>query len=249
MPRKEWTEEERKAFGEKMKAAREAKAPQDAPTFEPTQESTEQPTVTLTQDQFQEMLSRIESLENQKQTTQPTQSTAQLNSQGAVVGVIERFPVDPMYYKSPVDGLYDLPDLKRYAMRENYEIRWQVTPTKYQTANGTWFVEPRFELTLLRRMFDEEDPTLELPTKIVLGKASFFNDPPADILEASLAGVALEDLDKGEFQEKMRMYRYSFWLRERLNPRKPESTKAQSEQRVIGGKVYEIETSTKPYEG
>lgn len=34
MPKKNWTEEERKAFGEKMKAAREAKEPQKEMTVE-----------------------------------------------------------------------------------------------------------------------------------------------------------------------------------------------------------------------
>lgn len=245
-----WTDEERLEASLKAKARQAAKLAatlQDEELIEqivPEEQVVVAPVVTMSQEQFDHLLQRIEDLESVKQPAQPG---VQLNAQGGVTGVIERYSVNPAHYKNPIEMLYDLPQLKRYAMRENYEIRWTVTPVKYQTASGTWFVEPKFELILLRRMFDDEDPTIELGTKIVLGRAAFFEDPPANIIEAEQAGVSSDDLDSGEFQEKMRMYRYAFWLMERLNPRKPQSTKQDITQKVIGGKMYEMEVSVKPY--
>lgn len=213
------------------------------------------PTVTLTQEQFQMMLDRLSSSEGTKQVDPMTLGQPSLNSKGGVTGIIERFPINPAHYINPVEELYDTPELRRWGLRENYVIDWSCSPTKYQTAMGTWYIEPRFELILKKRQFDENNEELvkidprtgkDYHPRIVLGRASFFEDPPANILEAELAGLSIDDLDSGEFQEKMRMYRYKFWLIERLNPKKPQYTTNHRREEVIGGKVYEIEEYSNP---
>lgn len=281
MPKgRKWTPEQRKAASERAKAAiaekeqdEDIKVDTDSNSVDSTnsEEQSEfeqkvsepvvQPTVTLSQEQFQMMLDRLQKSEPTTQASPqainqafPQGNVPTLNTLGGVVGVVERFPVDPRHYKSPVDELYEVPELRRYSMKENYVIEWKVTPTRYQTAMGTWYIEPRFELTLKKKQFDENNDELvrhddngkPYYPRIVLGRVSFFEDPPANLLEAEQAGIEPDDLDTGEFQEKMRMYRYKFWLIEQLNPKKPKFTTRDSHEEVIGGKVYEIQEYSNP---
>lgn len=298
MAKKEWTAEERKAFGEKMKAAKAKKAaeastvaappvpeepeveeiPQapatahnvtEEPTFDnpveqvaPTPAPVAQalPPVTLTQEQFQMMLDRLSqrpepqaSPEAVKQAF-PAGEPPTLDGSGRVMGIIERFPINPSFYKNPVEELYETPELKRFNLRYNWVIEWAVTPTKYQTAMGTWYIEPRFELTLKKKQFDEDNNELikyddrnqPYHPRIVWGRASFFEDPPANLLEAELAGLTMDDVDSPDFQEKMRMYRYKFWLIEKVSPKAPKFTTSNRREEVIGGKAYEIDNSSMP---
>lgn len=222
----------------------------------------EKKTVTLSQDQFNTIMERLNKVEGKEASPEavaqafPTgvPSGSQLGPQGQVIGVVERYPVDQKHYQDPTDALYDAPELAQFALRHNYVIRWNVTPTKYQTAMGTWYIEPRFELILLRKQFDDEGNEIEkvndqgqtYKPRIILGRASFFEDPPANLIEADQAGVVPGDLDAGVFNEKMRMYRYKFWLTEKLRPRGPKKTNTDTKLQVIAGKAYEIEEFSTP---
>lgn len=231
----------------------ETPEPQPNPVQAPTQG------VTLTQEQFQMMLDALANRQEPQASQETIDKTFDgqaptLNTQGGVVGVIERFPVDAKHYVNPVEQLYDVPELRRFGLRENFVLDWAVRPVKYQTAMGTWYIEPRFELTLKKKQYDEDNNELvkfdgkgqPYHPRLVLGRASFFEDPPANIMEAEEAGVSIDDLDKPEFQEKMRMYRYKFWLMERLSPKKPQFTTSNRREEVIGGKAYEIDEYSHP---
>jgi hypothetical protein len=233
------------AAKDRASAARNAKlkeaVTQDAPVAPTVTEQTAPVlpanAVVLTQEQFQEMLERIQKLETvREQVSQNVQPS--IGTRGEVLGMIERFPIDPKHYQSPLDAIYDDPQFRRFALRDNYFLKWSVTPAKYQTAMGTWYVEPRFELELWKRDFNEDNEEFR---KILLGRASFFEDPPANLLEAELAGLSINDVDTGEFGEKMRMFRYKFWVNEILQPKRPGSTSPKKKLQVIGGKAYEIE--------
>jgi hypothetical protein len=244
MPKKNMTLEERQAWGQKMKDARKKKAAEaGAPVAQlpPIEEVTSKDTVTLTTEQFQDMMDRLSNLEQQKpESPQPQSAIPRIDqATGQAIGVTEKHSINPNDYKDPTEALYNLPELRRFAFRENYVLRWTVTPTRYQTAFGTWFVEPRFELTLLRRRFDEEG--VERPDKIIVGRASFFEDLPANLMEADLAGLSVDDVGTPDFSEKMKMYRYKLWLVENLTPKRPSSTKKKVKLEVIGGTAYEVE--------
>lgn len=253
MPKKNMTPEERKAIGARLKAGREAKKAQikkqnqvnPTPTGvnpDPTRALPQDDKVTLTQEQFQEMMNRISDLESQK--PQPQAAAPYIGESGQAIGVKEKASVNPDDYRNPVEALYnffeDTPKYRRLGVRDNYEIRWSVNPTRYQTAFGTWFVEPRFELTLLRRRFDEDGN--ETPSKVIVGRSSFFEDLPANLLEAELAGLSVDDVGKPEFADKMRMYRYTTWLIEKIQPKRPGATSTKKKKlEVIGGTAYEVE--------
>lgn len=230
MPRKEMTPEERQAWGEKMRKARDAaKKAKESMVSEPevTTTETQGDVITLTKAQFDELLKQV----NEAKTSAPV-AAAHVDAK-----VKELFPLSG--YLSPVEKLYDEPKFARFALRNNFEIRWEVKPIKYQTAQGEWFVEPRFELTLLRRQFDEEGK--EAAQKIVLGRSSFFEDPAANLIEAEQAGLTEDDLQTPEGLEKIRYWRYIRWIDEKLNPRRVINQAPKSNLTVIGGKVYEVE--------
>lgn len=228
--------------------AKQEEVPADSENDSPTQ-GTPQPVampaqgVSLTQDQFQMMLDALTRKDEKDMNAVKHEK------------IIVRFPIEKEFYKNPVEELYDLPELRRFSMRDNFVIEWTVIPVKYETAQGQWFMEPKFELTLKMKQLDEfgnevihtnEQNGDKFYKRPILGRANFFNDPPADIVEADQAGVSVDDLDKPEFQEKMRMHRYKLWLTERLSPRRPEMNTSSVREEVIGGKVYQIDNSSRP---
>lgn len=255
MPKKEWTEEERKAFGEKMKKSRqkrlakevdekEVEIPQfeETPKEQPTASSPSGQNVALSQEQFQQLLNMLGG------NTKPTSDDA---------SVVERFPLQASFYPNPVKDLLGLAELKRYAMEDNFILEYKVNKVKYQTQQGTWYVEPRFDLVLKKRQFNEDGKEVTkvdakgdtVFPRIVISRAMFFEDPPANIEEAELAGITLEEaeeMDAKEFANRLRFWRYKMWLTEKISPVRREFTTNQVNEEVIGGKSYRIENSSKP---
>lgn len=250
---KKWTEAERKAFGEKMKAARQKRNEQATETVAqetaPSQAQTnETGSVTLTQDQFNEMMSRLQKLEEEKRqaAAQPDATPAtQVDASGRPIGVNEKFPIDPSLYQSPIEQLFDDPLFARFALRENFMFDWSVHPLRYQNIFGIWQVEPKFELVMSRKLRNS-DGSLKLskegkPQAAVVGRFVCFEDPPRDMQEAAEAGLSPDDVGTPEFSKKMRYYQYKKFVSERLNPPRPEDNKKRSKEEVIGGRVYEIQ--------
>jgi hypothetical protein len=205
---------------------------------EPTP-ATAVPGVSLSNEQFEMLLNRFAGMANEKKAD--------------TVGVIERFPVTPANYTNPVEELMDLPKFRRFGLKENYVIDWAVTSTRYETRQGQWYIEPRFELTLKRKQYDENGDEVVRYNKlnqpfhprIIIGRASFFIDPPADMIEAQLAGLEDSGLSDKEMQERMAFWRYSLWIEERLSPKMPTNSSGMREE-VINGKAYQIEEYSNP---
>lgn len=268
MTKKEPTEKQiaaRKKLGEAAKARAAAKRAEkealealqtetvsevtlpDVPTEEepvPAPAPTQQPAgMVLTNEQFEMLLNRFSAM--------PKDEPKQI----AGVGIIERFPIDSKFYPNPVEELYNIPKLRRFSMRENFVIDYRVSPTKYETKQGQWYMEPRFELTLKKKQFDAEtgDEVVRFDKhgkpfhpRIVLGRASFFVDPPADMIEAELAGLEDAGLSDDELRDRMQFWRYAMWIEERLIPKLPEKVTNAMKEEVIGGKAYEIEEYSMP---
>ncbi len=198
--------------------------------------------VTLSNEQFQQLLQAFQANSNKGQIN--------IGNQGQIKEVLEKASVNPALYVDPTDYLYDLPELKRFSMRENFVIEYKFSTIKYETAQGVWYVEPKFELTLKRKQFDPQtgeelvkkkpDGT-EYKPRIVIGKALFFEDSPSNIEEATLAGLSYEDVESDTFAEKMRLWRFKNWLIERINPRPTITKTSNMREEVIGGKVYQID--------
>lgn len=197
--------------------------------------------IEMTEEQFNTLMNRLSLLENSKTATTTEVNAPGTDQYGKPVGIFQKYSVDPADYQDPREQLYDLPELRRFAFKENYMLDWEVEQSLYDTKFGTAVSEPKFTLTLKQRRFDEDGNTKK--GLIVRGRAVFFEDPAASIKEAVMLGLTLAEQNTPEFLSQMRFYRYKFWLMEVLSPRAPENTKNKIHEEVIAGKVYVIEDS------
>lgn len=253
MPKKDWSEAERKAFAEKMKQRREA-ANLHKQTKEDTQTmaeepKTEQDLVTLTQDQFDALLARLEKVESAStETSTFNKQTSQVDMSGRVTGVNTPHPLDPKFYTDPRDRLYKLPELARYAFKENYELDFLVEVLNYETKYGTSFSVPKFKLKLKKLILDDEtgEPIYtehdgrKFKQGYLMKVGIFFIDPNDAIKTAVDMGIEVTDANSYEFLEQMRFLQYKRWLLDCMKPPKPEENRA-IKQAVIGGSVYQVE--------
>lgn len=229
------TEEQRKAASDRMKAMHAKK--KEVVSTPPIKENAG---VTLTQEQFDQIMQRLEKAEEHKtQTVTQVAPNSGFDNFGKPVGVIQKYSVDPAHYNDPRTKLADLQELERVAFSHNYMLDWDVEQLIYDTKFGTSFSEPKFTLVLWRKMFDEEgNPNGK---RLLIQNGVFFEDPIAAVKEATRIGIPLDNSTSSEFLEQMRFLRYKQWLMDIFNPKRPESTKARRTPQVIGGVVYEVE--------
>lgn len=241
MPKKNMTEAERKAFGEKMKKAREAKKltynvtnVEDIISDSPAPS----PETTIAQDELDSLLRRVQELESRQ--TQSSQSP-QFTPQGGLVGTFEKYILDPANYPSPVLRLAAEPRLRRFAFDDNYELEWNLATTSYETRDGRNVAEPKFTLKLVRKVYDEvtNEPTNK---RYVACQIIMFEDPQAAITIARENGIEVDQTNEKRFLDEMRYIRLRDWLLEAFYPSPPQAAENKREV-VIGNKlvtVYEV---------
>ena len=193
--------------------------------------------VTLDEETFQQLMNRLNKLESMGTQTAPQDNG--FDQYGKPTGVIQRYSIDPSYYKNPVPDLLALPELKRHGLSENYDLDWDVSQTVYETKYGTSMADPKFSLTLKRRIYGADGELTD--RRILINTGIFFEDPVAAIQEATKLGLPLDKTNSPDFLSEMRFLRYKQWLMEIFNPSLPTSTKATRTDQVIDGKVYQIE--------
>lgn len=200
----------------------------------------QKPGVQLTQEQFDQIMQRLEKAEEQKtQTVTTVAPQSGFDQFGKPSGVIQKYSVDPAHYNDPRTKLAALKELERVAFSHNYMLDWEVEQLIYDTKYGSSFSEPKFTLVLWRKMFDEEgNPNGK---RILIQNGIFFEDPVAAVKEAGNLGIPLDNSSSSEFLEQMRFLRYKQWLMDIFNPKRPESTKPKRTPQVIGGVVVEVE--------
>ena len=159
------TPEQRKAIGERLKKAREAKDAQTAShaQAEKNESVVEDTSVeeTISVSQYQDLLRQIQEMKaagfdellKKSSESKPAQ-TASITNQG-VVGLQEKYSVSPDDYPSPVEELSSDPRLARFAFRENYELDYRFTTSQYETKDNRNVIEPKFHLQLNRIKYDE----------------------------------------------------------------------------------------------
>ena len=226
--------EQKKAASERMKAYHAAKkgavlaeVPTPAPV-EPTFPS---------ENDLQKQIDELKALIASQKFSMP--QTAQV--QGTkLIGRTDRFIVDPAYYADPTERLMNEPKLQRFAFKDNYDITFKVTSSSYQTQDGLNFREPKFNLELLKVVFNEEtgEKTNE---RIVVCRAVFHEDPEAAIVIARDNGIEVDQSNERIFLDEMRYLRIRDWLLESFYPPKaaPSSEKVE---KVIGNRLVEIIT-------
>lgn len=229
------TPEERKAWGEKMKAARAKKA-------EP-QVTAPEPQVTVNQEpDLQELLARIKELEA-KNNNYVAPNQPQVTARG-IIGTVEKYSTNPALYSDPRERLANEPRLTQFAFKTNYELAWLVDTTSYETKDGINMKEPKFTLQLNKIVLDDEGmPTTK---RIVINKIIMFEDPQTALVVARDHGVEVDESRETDFLNDMRYLRLRDWLFDTFYPPKPTSLSRQK-QEVIGGQlvnVFEINSET-----
>ena len=217
MPRKQMTPEERKAFGQKMKAARAAKSTKKEPTVDT--------------DNVTALLKRIEELEQRQFFTPPPSAPA------VAVRSITKFSVDPNDYPDPRERLANEPRLEEHAFKKNYELSWKVGRVNYDS-NGVHYLEPKFQIELWGIYRDPETGE-QTNKRYKIHKATFFEDPTAAVQLAHEKGLDTTNLER-EFMDEMRYLSMRDWLMECFYPAKPTGQKSNKKEEVIGNRLVEV---------
>jgi len=227
MPKKNWTDEERKAFGEKMKRARQ---------------SAEVPEEILNED-IQALRKEIEELKTRSFSQQVSQAP-QVGAQG-IVGTFEKYILDPSNYPDPCERLAKEDRLQQFAFPLNYELQFEISSTSYKTQDGIQTKEPKFRLQLIKIMMDEEtnEPTNK---RYLIRQAVFHEDPDTALAIAREKGLEVGN-DQKAFLNEMRYLRMRDWLFENFYTPNNTSVKSNKKEMVIGNRlveVYEISSPT-----
>lgn len=228
MPKTDWTDEERQAFAEKMKASREAK--KQAIVNEETQTDVRNEDYSTLKAQVEE-LQRL--LLSQQQAPQGPQITAT-----GMIGTLRKYNTDPSYYPDPTDRLAKEPRLARFAFGENWELEYSVKTTEYTTLDNRRVSEPQFTVQLIGKVFDEDgEPTAG---RYVRKQIVFFEDPDSALSVARDNGVDPEAFG-GEraFLDEMRYLRIRDWLLENFYPPSNTQKRENKRQMVIDNQVVE----------
>lgn len=228
MPKREWTEEERKAFAEKMKAAR-SKAPKET--------EVESDEITISKSEFQDLLKTVSELKSQLQTPnqyQPQQ--AQVTSQG-LIGVQEKYTTTKGYYPDPTERLKKEPRLAPFAFDYNYELTFDVSTSQYKTLEGVTVKEPKFHIKLLGiKLNDDGEQTNE---RYIVRQLIFHEDPEAALTVAREQGIEVTNENEKDFLDEMRYLRAKSWLLDIFYPPVVNQVKKKREE-VIGNTVVEV---------
>lgn len=198
---------------------------------------------------------QIEALTAQVQAQTPVERlnsvanmTNAIVTNSGVQGQVFKYPVEQSYYPDPTDRLYDDPKLKRYALRENFYFKWEVTGVAYEK-NGITYNEPRFMVELWKFIFDDEtgEPTGEM---FLVNRQIQHEDELAARMAAGKLGYKIGPNEKfqtlEEMMDEMRYYRIRMWLLDVFTPYRAHQHKARkSLQRVIGGRVVEVTDTEK----
>jgi hypothetical protein len=224
-----WTDEQKKAFGEKMKKARLEKTPK------------QEAQVTIPESQLNELLERMAKLEAQKQEqisyAQNEPQRASISSTGQVIGIQEKYPINKALYLhlDPRDRLFKEPQLKRFALRDNYSLYWDIFVSTYTTSSGVKMSEPRFELQIRQKEFDEDgNETGEYH----IGKHVSHEDYDAAVELALSLGMDVDPKMGVEFLDEMRYQSWKMFISELFYPPKTiKLTNTGKKEMVVDGRV------------
>lgn len=172
-------------------------------------------------------------------------SGVSLGDGGRVLGVIEKYVIDPDLYPDPCERLSNEPRLQPMAFKLNYELYYKFSTSSYETKAGVNMTEPKFQVSLVRVVLDDEG----MPTdkRYVIKNMIFHEDPQAAIVIAREKGISLDDykdMDNTDdnqklFLNEMRYLRIRDWLFDTFWP-KPASRLAGVKEEVIGGRIVPV---------
>lgn len=230
MAKTEWTDEERKAFGEKMKQARLNK---EAPKESEVE-------TTIQNEDYNSLKAQVEELKamllNQAKPSASTLDQPAITATG-LVGTFKKFNTDPSYYPDFTERLAKEPKLARFAFGENWELELSIKDATYTTLDNRRVVEPQFTVQLIGIVFDDDGNKTD--GRYVRRQMIFFEDPDAALAVARENGLDVRDYEEKEFLDEMRYLRVRNWLLEAFYPPTITNKKQNKKQMVVGNQVVE----------
>lgn len=260
MAKKQWTAEERQAFADKMKTARQNKNPQNqntttlelaasAPVAPPEPVTSPAGGTTFSNEQFAELINILKQGQISDVTPSPALSPAgglQTNPFGQVVGTFQKFKVDPAYYPDPTEALYDdfdsMPRTRRINLRENYFLVWEITAKPYETKDHTMIQEPTFHITLYMNQYDEDGE--EIDRSVVVQTLHMNEDEALARLYAAEHGFEVTEEGLHELMNRTRYARAQEWLLNIFFPPRNFLPTNDFQEEAIGGSVVKVVTKS-----
>lgn len=260
---RKWTEEEKKAFGAKMKAAREAKKQVETPensanssgavvnntsidesnsggeNTPPVDEIGKDPSV----DDLKRQIDELKAYLFNQSTQQAQPQGPQVNQQGILKGTFEKYLVDPALYPSPTERLAAEPRLAAFAFGHNYNLDYEVAISSYETKDGINTKEPRFHLTLSRKRYDDQGEPLRdkdgNQLAYIVRKMTYHEDPQSAVIVARERNLDIDQSNERVFLNEMRYLRTRDWLFDIFFPKQADTRKEHS-QEVVDGKLVQV---------
>lgn len=249
MPKKEWTDEERKAFADKMRNARRNKnVKQVAP---PTVEEPKIP-----EEDSEDHVAEEQGLDELKRQMKEIQETnallkaallggggqkqgLNLGKDNKLTGEVEKYLLDPNNYPDPTPRLRKEARLQPLAFDYNYELDYSVATSSYETKTGINMIEPKFHVTLNRIVLDDQGE--QTNKRYIARKLIFHEDPQAALVIARDNGIEVDRTDEARFLNEMRYLRVRDWLFDIFWP-KPAQAQQGIREEVIGGTLVQVFT-------
>ncbi len=235
----------------KLQAGRAAKQAQKEETKPTNPQEEPEETISYAND-IDELKKQIAELKAAGFGQQPQTQTPQFSQSGGLIGVFEKYIVDPKNYPNPSERLSTDPGLKRYraTFKQDYYPIFKVETAQYPTQDGRNVKEPRFTLELWHNRFtDDGDLMKNEKGEIIRFKTKTFvwhEDPQAAIVIARENGIDVEEWTDGsinrtqkDFLDEMRYLRIRDMLIDSFFPKPPESTQRRREE-VIGNQLVEV---------
>jgi len=252
---KEWTDEERKAFGDKMRASRAAKETNETVQVVPTVQVASVPTIEVTPQTLVANTVTLEELQRQlnqvmesnalltaaflNQNTNAPSGSIGVSRTGQLLGEVEKYLTDPALYPDPTPRLKDEARLQTIAFNHNYELEYAVNTMSYETKTGVNTKEPNFTVTLNRIVLDSQG--VQTNKRYRARRFVFKEDPQAALILARENNLDIDKTDEKFFLDEMRYFRVKDWLFEVFWP-KPIPIKEGVREEVIGGQVVQTFT-------
>ena len=248
MARKPMTDEQKENARNNLAKARAARQQKKEAQTE-MKEAVNPSVIQLTPESLKELLAEVASLAKEGGAT-PQENLDQKSRMsgisvegGRTTGEIVKHPLDPKAYVDPTPRLYDVPELQRFAPRQNFTFSWEVDGVHYENKAGIHYAEPKFTVKLYRNRLDE-DGKLQEGEQIRLGRLVLHEDENAARIAARKLGFEFDSVE--ELMEEMRFERVKQWAVEILKTvhgididiKKPRRNEREM---VVDGKVYVAE--------
>lgn len=200
---------------------------------------------TIAQPDIGDLMRQIQELKDTQwmlmQQTMRNQAGGAPQPQGATVkdgrltGTVDKYNMNFALYPDPRERLAAEPKLARFAFPLNYELEWEIGESAYETIDKVRMREPKFTLTLIKIMIDDETGD-DTGGRYDICRLIMHEDPVAALAIARDNGLEVDAEDETAFLNEMRYIRMRDWLLEAFYPSKPTVTK-QKRDMVINGKL------------